>query len=91
MREFQSRHANTENVALMKRKIHPLTDLDKCTIDGPHLGQVMRYVPALYLLSLVGTEALKRHPEVAAYIDRAQRQLLHEAGIKPRVVRHSED
>ena len=57
----------------------PLTDLDQFPIRGPHYRDLMSKVPALYLLSLIGSDELKEHPEVAAYIDRARRQLKAEA------------
>jgi hypothetical protein len=61
------------------KKNHPLTDLDKMPIKGPHHGQKMRNIPALYLLSLIGDPVLDDHPSVKAYIDRAIRQLRAEA------------
>jgi len=62
----------------MKKPKH-LSDFDKFPIPGPHRGDQMSKVPALYLLSLIGSDELKKHPEVAAYIERARRQLKAEA------------
>lgn len=58
---------------------------------GPHKGEPMRHVPAIYLLSLIDTDELKAHPEVAAYIERAKRQLRAEALSETPLEKHIED
>jgi hypothetical protein len=63
----------------MKKPPTHLSDIDKFPIPGPHRGDRVSTVPALYLLSLIGTDELKAYPEVAAYIERARRQLAAEA------------
>lgn len=74
----------------MKKKTDQLTDFDKMPF-GPHINMRMQFVPALHLLSLVGTPELKKHPRVAEYIERAVRQLKAEAAKERSAIRHSED
>lgn len=62
-----------------QKPLKTLTDFDEFPIPGPHFKDRTSTVPALYLLSLIGTDELKDHPEVAAYIERARRQLAAEA------------
>jgi hypothetical protein len=61
------------------KKIIHLSDLDPFPVRGPHYRDRTSTVPALYLLSLIGSDELKEHPEVSAYIERARRQLNAEA------------
>ncbi len=61
-----------------KKKVVALTDYEPFPF-GEHRGQMIRHVPAIYLLNLVGTPELAAHPEVAGYIERAIRQLNAEA------------
>lgn len=74
----------------MKKKIERLNDHDLMPINGPHRGEKMRDVPAIYLLSIEPKE-LKPYPQVAAYIEHAKRQLRDEAMRETPIKPHIED